>query len=113
MSRVVERGAMVYVRDAGRETHEVLRSIDRLLQGAGSDKSQLLTAQVWLADMNDLEAHNAAWLEWVDLDNPPLRACLQAAQPGPETRVEIMVTAHRIGAPLTRSAHVQGRSPQG
>jgi len=111
-SRVVERGRMVYVRDAGTQTGDVLRNIDRLLQGAGSDKSKLLTAQVWLSDMQDYEAHTAAWVAWVDPDNPPIRACVQGVLP-PETRVEIMVTAHRIGAPLTRSAHVQGRSPQG
>jgi len=91
-SRVVERGRMVYVRDAGMQTSEVLRNIDRLLQGAGSDKSKLLTAQVWLSDMKDYEAHTAAWIAWVDPDNPPLRACMQSVLQ-PETRVEIMVTA--------------------
>jgi enamine deaminase RidA (YjgF/YER057c/UK114 family) len=89
-SRVVERGRMVYVRDAGAETPEVLRNIDRLLQGAGSDKSKLLTAHVWLSDMQDYEALNAAWIAWVDPDNPPIRGCTRAHS---DARVEILVTA--------------------
>jgi enamine deaminase RidA (YjgF/YER057c/UK114 family) len=99
-SRVVERGSMVYVRaapeptgDVTTQTREILECIDRLLQGVGSDKSKLLTAQVWLSDMKDYEAHNAAWTEWVDPDNPPVRACVQAVPSRPEMRVEIMVTA--------------------
>jgi enamine deaminase RidA (YjgF/YER057c/UK114 family) len=100
-TRVVELGSMVYVRAApetmgdavAAQTREVLRSIDRLLQDAGSDKSKLLTAQVWLADMKDLEAHDAVWNEWVDPAHPPLRACVPALLWRPEMRVEIMVTA--------------------
>ena len=67
-----------------------------MLATAGTDKSKLLTAQVWLADMDDFAAHNDAWNEWVDQDHPPVRACLQSPRlvlPG--LRVEIMVTAAR------------------
>jgi enamine deaminase RidA (YjgF/YER057c/UK114 family) len=101
ISKVVERGSMVYVcgvtpepaGDVTAQTRQLLERIDRLLQGAGSDKSKLLTAQVWLSDMRDFEAHNAAWNAWVDPANPPVRACVQAALWQPEMRVEIMVTA--------------------
>jgi enamine deaminase RidA (YjgF/YER057c/UK114 family) len=59
------------------QTRKVLASIDGLLEKAGTDKSKLLTAQVWLADMQDFEEHNSVWNEWVDRKNPPVRACVQ------------------------------------
>lgn len=101
ISKVVERGSMVYVcgvtpepaGDVTAQTRQVLERIDRLLAAAGTDKSRLLTAQVWLKDMGDFEAHNAAWNDWVDRANPPVRACVQAELWRPEMRVEIMVTA--------------------
>lgn len=101
ISKVVERGRMIYVSgvtpepagDVTAQTRQVLERIDRLLAAAGTDKSQLLTAQVWLKDMGDFEAHNAAWNDWVDRANPPVRACVQAELWRPEMRVEIMVTA--------------------
>jgi enamine deaminase RidA (YjgF/YER057c/UK114 family) len=51
------------------QTKKVLASIDALLEKAGTDKSKLLTAQVWLADMQDFEEHNSVWNEWVDRQN--------------------------------------------
>ena len=66
-----------------------------LLAAAGTDKSRILTAQVWLADMALFERHNAAWNAWVDREHPPARACVQAALFRPELLVEIMVTAAR------------------
>jgi enamine deaminase RidA (YjgF/YER057c/UK114 family) len=77
------------------QTKKVLASIDGLLEKAGTDKSKLLTAQVWLADMQNFEEHNSVWNEWVDRDNPPVRACVQAPLWGPNILVEIMVTAAR------------------
>jgi enamine deaminase RidA (YjgF/YER057c/UK114 family) len=62
---------------------------------AGTDKSKLLTAQVWLSDMRLFEAHNAAWNAWVDRENPPVRACVRADLVRPGLLVEIMVTAGR------------------
>lgn len=76
------------------QTKQVLERIDRLLSKAGTDKSKLLSAQVWLTDMAHFTDHNAAWNAWVDPGNPPVRACLhspQLWQPG--LLVEIMVTA--------------------
>jgi len=81
--------------DVRTQTRQVLDRIDRLLAQAGTDKSKLLTAQVWLADIRHFEAHNAVWNEWVDADNAPVRACVQAALFRPELFVEIMVTAAR------------------
>jgi enamine deaminase RidA (YjgF/YER057c/UK114 family) len=75
------------------QTKKVLETIDWLLEKAGTDKSKLLTAQVWLADMQDFEDHNSVWNEWVDRQNPPVRACVQAPLWRPNVLVEIMVTA--------------------
>ena len=103
ISRAVVRGETVYlcgvtpdpVGDIRSQTKQVLERIDRLLAVAGSDKSKLLTAQVWLADMSLFEAHNAAWNAWVDRENPPVRACVRAELWQPGMLVEIMVTAAR------------------
>ena len=80
--------------DVKDQTRQVLDRIDRLLARAGTNKSRLLSAQVWLTDMSLFADHNEAWNEWVDAKNPPVRACLQSAslwQPG--MLVEIMATA--------------------
>jgi len=72
----------------------VLKQVDTLLRAAGTDKSRLLTAQVWLTDMDDFANHNDAWNEWVDQNSPPVRACLHSPRLWrPGLRVEIMVTA--------------------
>jgi enamine deaminase RidA (YjgF/YER057c/UK114 family) len=71
----------------------VLASVDQLLEKAGTDKSKLLVAHVWLADWRDFEDHNSVWNEWVDRQNPPARVCVQAPLWRPNILVEIMVTA--------------------
>ena len=100
ISRVVEHGDTVYfcgtlpdpIGDIVAQTKQVLARIDEALKLAGTDKSKLLTAQVWLADMRFFEAHNAVWNAWVDPQNPPVRACVRADLVR-TCLVEIMVTA--------------------
>ena len=75
------------------QTRQVLERIDQLLKMAGTDKSKLLVAQVWLADMRDFDDHNSVWNDWVDRQNPPVRACVGAPLWQPGIRIEIMVTA--------------------
>ena len=75
------------------QTRKVLETPDHLLQQAGTNKSKLLTAHVWLADWKDFEEHNSVWNDWVDRQNPPVRACVQASLWRPNILVEIMVTA--------------------
>ncbi|MBM3502510.1 MAG: RidA family protein [Alphaproteobacteria bacterium] len=75
------------------QTQDALAHIDRLLRENGSDRSKLLSAQVWIVDMNDYNAMNEVWNAWVDPKAPPVRACVQATLARPEYRVEIMVTA--------------------
>ena len=101
ISYAVVRGDTVYLSgvtpdpagDITSQTKQVLDRIDGLLAKAGTDKSKLLTAQVWLADMRLFEAHNAVWNAWVDRQNPPVRACVRADLVRPGLLVEIMVTA--------------------
>lgn len=75
------------------QTAQVLASIDRLLAEAGSDKSRVLMAQVFLADLADYEGMNRAWDTWVVPGHAPCRATVQAALAQPLWRIEIVVTA--------------------
>jgi enamine deaminase RidA (YjgF/YER057c/UK114 family) len=81
--------------DAFGQTQQVLQSIDRLLSQAGSHKSRILMAQIFLADLSDFEAMNKAWDAWVVAGQPPSRATVQAKLAKPEWRVEIVVAAAR------------------
>jgi enamine deaminase RidA (YjgF/YER057c/UK114 family) len=78
------------------QTKQTLDRIDRLLDKAGTSKSKLLSAQVWLKDMAHFADHNSVWNAWVDAKNPPVRMCVQSSQLWrPGLLVEIMVTAAR------------------
>ena len=65
------------------------------LAEGGSDKSRLLTAQVWLKDMGDYNAFNSVWNKWIDRANPPTRSCISAKMANPESLIEICITAAR------------------
>ncbi|GAA1190151.1 enamine deaminase RidA (YjgF/YER057c/UK114 family) [Kitasatospora gansuensis] len=75
------------------QTKAVLAGIDRLLAEAGSDKSKVLRAEIFLADIKDFDAMNLAWDAWVPADAAPARATVQAPLYRPEVLVEILVTA--------------------
>ena len=75
------------------QTENLLASIERLLAQAGSDKSRLLMATIYLADMADYRAMNAVWDAWLPEGSAPARACVQARLANPEFRVEIVLTA--------------------
>lgn len=102
MSRVVVYGDLVYVAgltaadaslDIQGQTRQVLERIDEYLAKAGTDKSKLLQAQLWITDMANFKAMNEVWNGWVDPDNAPVRACVRADLARPELLIEIMVTA--------------------
>jgi len=103
ISGVTAFGSLVFLKgvtadpvgDISDQTKQVLRQIDDLLALAGSDKSKVLSAQVWLSDMRMFRQHNLAWNEWVDAANPPVRACVEARLFAPGLLVEIMVIAAR------------------
>ncbi len=77
------------------QTEAILRRIDERLAAAGTDKSKLLSATIWLADIGTFDDMNAAWDAWVDRGNPPARATVEARLAAPAYKVEIAVIAAR------------------
>lgn len=75
------------------QTIAVLASVDRLLAEAGTDKSRLLTAQIWVADIADFAEMNAVWDAWVAPGNAPARWTGEAKLATPGFKVEVIVTA--------------------
>ncbi len=75
------------------QTAEVLRKIDALLAKAGSHKSKIVSATIWVTDIRYRDEMNEAWLEWVDPGNLPARACVTAHLANPMLFVEIAVIA--------------------
>jgi enamine deaminase RidA (YjgF/YER057c/UK114 family) len=75
------------------QTRQVLAAIDKLLARAGTDKSRILMAQVYLSDLADFAGMNEAWDAWVSAGHAPPRATVQAALADKTWRIEIVVTA--------------------
>ncbi len=71
------------------QTADILRQIDALLNEAGTDKTYLLSVQIFLADLADFAAMNRAWDAWLDARHKPARATVQARLANPAWRVEI------------------------
>ncbi len=94
-TRVVLAGITADNAAAGVEeqTREVLAKIDMLLAEAGTDKSQVTHAYVWLRDIADFAAMNTVYDAWVSPGNLPARACVEAHLADPRLRVEIQVFA--------------------
>jgi enamine deaminase RidA (YjgF/YER057c/UK114 family) len=104
LSQAVVHGDTVYVAgqvgddpkaDAKTQTEQILKRIDRLLAAAGSDKSKILSATVWLADMRYYAEMNALWDPWLPEGHAPARACVEARLATPDYKVEIAVIAAR------------------
>ena len=102
MSQLVIHGDTIYL--AGQvasdsnaniavQTQQVLDKIDNLLAEAGSDKSRILSAQIWLASIGHFSAMNEVWDEWVADGNAPARACIEARLASPDLLVEIGIVA--------------------
>lgn len=75
------------------QTEAILKKIDGLLAAAGSSKSKLLSATIYIVDMTKFNEMNAAWDAWVDPMNTPARATVEAKLAQQKYLVEIMVTA--------------------
>ena len=75
------------------QTRDCLAQIDRILAEAGTNKTRILSAQIWLADMSTFAAMNAVWDKWVPAGNTPARATGEAKLAAPKYGVEIIVTA--------------------
>ena len=102
MSQGVVHNGVVYlagvvaddaVPSVGEQTKQILAKIDRLLAMAGSDKTRILKANIWLSDIRRFDEMNAVWDSWVAQGQPPARATVEARLARPDYLVEIMVEA--------------------
>ena len=103
MSKAVVHGNTVYLagivanepkgKDMTAQTKDILSQIDGFLAKAGTDKSKLLSANIWVTDMKEFAAMNAVWDAWVSPGNTPARATVEAKLASPDYKVEIMVVA--------------------
>ena len=105
MSQAVVHGNTVYL--AGQvalrapgasvadQTRDILNKTDELLAAAGSDKTKLLSASIWLTDIGTFAEMNSVWDAWVAHGNTPARACVEAKLEAPQFTVEIAVVAGR------------------
>lgn len=102
LSRMVTYGGIAYLAgltaddtaaDVRGQTAQILAKIDGYLAQAGTSKSKILTAQIWLPDISTFGEMNAAWEAWIDPKAPPARATVELRLAGPQYKVEIMVTA--------------------
>lgn len=104
MSQAVAHGDTVYTAgqvaddletDVAGQTAQILAKIDDLLAQAGTDKSKLISATIWLADMATFNEMNPLWDAWVVPGETPARACVEARLAAPGYKVEIAVIAGR------------------
>lgn len=72
---------------------DIFEKIDQLLIGAGSGRTKLLWAQIWLTDMSDFDAMNQVWEQWLEGTQPPVRACVHSVLAKPHYKIEIQVIA--------------------
>jgi len=102
MSQAVVHGNTVYLAgvvaddtnlDTAGQTKQVLAKIDALLAKAGTDKSKILSAVIYITDMKNFGDMNKVWDGWVSAGNTPARATVQAQLAAPPYKVEIMVVA--------------------
>lgn len=104
MSQAVIYGNLVYLAgqvaddasaDVAGQTRQILAKIDSLLAEAGTDKSKLISASVWLSDISTFSEMNSVWDAWVTPGSPPVRACVESKLALPQLKVEIMAVAAR------------------
>ncbi|MFZ9677095.1 MAG: RidA family protein [Quisquiliibacterium sp.] len=102
MSEVAIHNGVVYLagqvaddpsQDVEGQTAQVLAAIDRLLAEAGSDKTQILQATIFLKTIDDFGAMNAVWDKWVPAGQTPTRATVEARLARPEYLVEVKIVA--------------------
>jgi len=102
MSQAVIHNGVVYLagqvakdpsKDLADQTGQVLASIDSLLAEAGSDKSRILSATIYLTDMADFATMNGVWEGWVVAGSTPARATVEAGLASSKYKIEIVVVA--------------------
>ncbi|GAA6208644.1 RidA family protein [Cognatishimia sp. WU-CL00825] len=104
MSKIVKHNGTIYLcgqvgagDTVAEQTQDCLSRVDGLLREAGSDRSHILQAIVWLSDMADFAEMNAVWDMWVPAGHAPARACGEAKLARDALKVEIIVVAAEIG----------------
>ena len=105
MSKAVVHGNTVYLagivadnpkgKSVTEQAKDIVGQIDALLAKAGSDKTKLLSANIWITDMANFAEMNAVWDAWVSPGHTPARATVEAKLATPDYKVEIMVVAAR------------------
>lgn len=106
MSQIVIHGDTVYLAgqvalkapgaSAADQTRAILEQIDELLAEAGTDKSNALSATIWLTSMDDFNEMNEVWDAWSTGGNAPCRACVESPRlAAPQYTVEIGIIAAR------------------
>jgi len=104
MSQIVIHGDTIYLAgqvaadpgaDIAVQTQQVLGKIEALLEEAGSDKSKILSAQIWLASIGHYAQMNAVWDAWIAPGHAPARACIEARLATPDLLVEVGIIAAR------------------
>ena len=118
LSAAVVHGNLVYLagqvaqtapgKSPAEQTKDILARIDALLKGAGTDKSRLLSAVIWLASIADYNEMNSVWDVWTAPGCSPARACIEAKLANPAYNVEIMVIAALPDAPKAKAAGGSG-----
>jgi len=102
LSEAVVHGNTIYLagevpddtgKDITGQTEQVLSKIDKLLAQLGSDKTKILSAQIFIADIGEFAGMNAAWDKWVPQGHCPARATIEAKLANPAYKVEIMCIA--------------------
>lgn len=102
LSRVVVANGFVFLsgvtaRDTSggvrEQTDDVLAQIDDYLRTAGTDRSRIAVANIWLRDVGAFDEMNSAWDAWVDRQCPPARATVESRLAGEDILIEIQVQA--------------------
>ena len=103
MRKAVVNGNTVYLagivadspkgKNVTEQTKDILKQIEGFLAKAGTDKSKLLSANIWITDMANFAEMNVVWDAWVAPGNTPARATVEAKLASPDYKIEIMVVA--------------------
>ena len=104
MSQIVVHGETIYLAgqvaddasaDIAEQTRQVLAKVDALLAEAASDKSKILSAQIWITSMGHFAQMNEVWDAWIPEGHAPARACTEARLASPDLLVEVGIIAAR------------------
>lgn len=120
MSSAVVHGGKAYLagfvaeaaagKSVNEQTKDILRQIDVVLKKAGTSKTNIIKANIWLTDIKTFAEMNAAWDAWVVPGQTPARATVESKLAAPGLDVEIMVEAAILKAPARRPAAAAKRA---